>query len=152
MNHAVVADASVVLKWVLTAEEWSPQAQAFLEDALKARRRILAPPRLLSEVSNALHQRVHSRQEAYRITAEEAQEALTQLLAYPIELLSAPELYQQALRFGEVHGLRSLYDTLYVVLAQMVNGELWTADQRLVNGLGRAAPWLRWIANYPARG
>ena len=73
MNHAVVTDASVALKWVLPDEEWAAQAAS----------------------------------------------------------------------------LPSLYDSLYVVLAEVVNTELWTADQTLVRALGDSARWVRSIGDYP---
>ena len=41
------------------------------------------------------------------------------------------------------------YDSLYVVLAQLLNVELWTADQRLLQMIGAAAPWVRFIGDYP---
>lgn len=149
MTDVVVADASVALKWVLTAEEWSPQAQALLETALRARQWVVAPPHLFSEVTNALHQRVRSRLAPYRISPEEAGLALTQFLAFPIEVISSPALYQESSRFAQTNNLPSLYDTLYVVLAQLLDAELWTADRRLVNTLSDVAPWVRYIGDYP---
>lgn len=147
MNHVLVADASVAIKWVLP-EVWSLQAQALLEQALHAHQRIVAPPHLFSEATNALHQRVHSREAQHRITAPEAAEALVQFLTFPIEPIFSLSLYQHALRFAEVHGLRSIYDTLYVVLAEQVDAEMWTADKNLVNALTTSAPWVRFIGDF----
>jgi len=36
-----------------------------------------------------------------------------------------------------------------VVLAQMLDTELWTDDRRLRNAVGSVAPWIRWIGDYP---
>jgi predicted nucleic acid-binding protein len=42
-----------------------------------------------------------------------------------------------------------LSDRAEAVLAQLLGVELWTADQHLVNALGSAAPWVRWIGDFP---
>ena len=76
MNHAVAVDASVAIKWVLTAEVLSEHAQSLLQDSLAARRPILAAPHLPSEVSSALYQRTRTREPLRYISEREAQEAL----------------------------------------------------------------------------
>lgn len=149
MNHAVVVDASVVVKWVVTTEVLADRALALLDQTLQARRRILAPPHLASEVSNALYQRVRTTNPRQQLTEVEATQALVQFLAYPIELIGLSDLYERAFHFARLHRLPSMYDSLYVVLAQMVESEVWTADQRLLQAIGSAAPWVRWIGDYP---
>jgi predicted nucleic acid-binding protein len=42
-----------------------------------------------------------------------------------------------------------VYDALYVVLARLLNAELWTADGRLVTQLAGRAPWVRSLRDYP---
>ena len=74
---------------------------------------------------------------------------MTTFLAYPIELVWVADLYEQAFRLAGRHRLPSVYDGLYVVLAQLLHTELWTADERLLTSLGTAAPWVRWIGDYP---
>jgi predicted nucleic acid-binding protein len=145
MNHAVAVDASVALKWVL-AEEFTEQARSLLRD--NARRPIIAPPHLSSEVTNALYQRVRTTDPTKHISAAEAQKALRQFLRFRLELRAEPALYQQALLFAQTHRLSQIYDSLYVVLAQMVGTELWTGDKRLINVVGSVAPWVRFIGVY----
>ncbi|MBI2886667.1 MAG: type II toxin-antitoxin system VapC family toxin [Chloroflexi bacterium] len=145
----MVVDASVAVKWVLTTEELSDNAQALLEQNLRSHRPILAPAHLPSEVTSALYQCTRTREPRRHITEDEAQEALSRFLEYPIELITTPELYQRAFLFGRTHGLLNIYDILYVVAAQMANSELWTADRRLFDAIGPTAPWVRWIGDYP---
>ena len=140
----VVLDASVSLKLVLS-EEFSEHARALVEAALNERRPLFGPPLLFAEVTNALHQRVRRRD----LTETEAETALEQFLRLPIRQIHPERLYQQALAFARTHRIRSIYDSLYVVLAQMLGTELWTADRTLLNTLGQAAPWVRWIGDYP---
>jgi predicted nucleic acid-binding protein len=146
MNQMVVVDASVAVKWVLD-EEFTQQARHLLRDSVRLP--ILAPAHLTSEVTNALYQRVRTTDPTKRISAAEAQEALTQFLRFRIALRAEPELYQQALRFAQTYRLSQIYDSLYIVLAQLTQTKLWTADQRLVHAVATSAPWVRWIGDYP---
>jgi predicted nucleic acid-binding protein len=146
MNQAVVVDASVAVKWVL-AEEFTEQARNLLRESV--RRPIVAPPLLSSEVTNALYQRVRTTDPKKQLSEAEAQEALTHFLRFRIEFQAPAALYQQALRFAQTHHLSHTYDSLYVILAQLVGTELWTGDKRLITAVGSAAPWVRFIGEYP---
>ena len=141
---ATVVDASVALKWVLD-EEFSDRAEALLNDCLVARRRIVGPPHLLAEVTNALYQRVRRN----TITTDEGESGVLQFLRFPIESLAPAGLYHHAYNFARAHGLSALYDSLYIVLAQLLEAELWTDDRRILRTLGSVAPWVRWIGDYP---
>ncbi len=143
MNDArVVVDASVAIKWFIDEEE-TDRARALLVDS--AHGSILGPPILASEVTNAIYQRLRRRD----IAPGEAEEALLGFLAMRIQLVSPPGLYQEAFAFARAHGLRDSYDSLYVVLARMVEGDLWTDDRVLLKSVGPVAPWVRWIGDYP---
>ena len=145
MSQAVV-DASVALKWLLE-EEHSEKALALLEDCLLAGVALVGPPHLQGEVANALYRRMQ-RSGPDSITRAEAEDALEKFLAIPIQIVSSEDLYTRSFAFALQAGLRSLYDSIYVVLAQLLNAELWTDDRRLLNVLGRTAPWVRGIRDY----
>jgi predicted nucleic acid-binding protein len=148
MNHAVVVDSSVAVKWVLF-EEFTYHARAFYDANIRARRPILAPPHFQSEVTNAIYQRARARDIARRITEDEAHEALRGFSGFRIETMSPSDLYERAFEFARANRLTSVYDSLYVVLAQMLQAELWTDDRPLINSVGGVAPWIRWIGDYP---
>ena len=147
MNHAVVVDASVALKRVL-AEEFTEQSRALFARSLQDRRPLVAPPLLPSEVGNALYQRLRTTVPGRRLTEGEADRALAAFLHLPITLLAPNDLYSRAFAFAKTHRLPSIYDSVYGVLAQMLNAELWTADQRLLNAVPTSAPWVRFIRDY----
>ncbi|MBI4505055.1 MAG: type II toxin-antitoxin system VapC family toxin [Chloroflexi bacterium] len=148
MNDPVVVDASVAMKW-LVLEEFTEHAQALLDDVQCAEQVLLAPPHFHSEVLNALFQRVRRGD----MTAAKADEALAYFLDVPIRAHGEEVLYAPAFAFARSHGLRSVHDSLYVVLAQMVGADLWTDDRTLLKSVGTAAPWVRWIGAYaPPRG
>ena len=143
MNHILVLDASVAVK-VVIEEEFTAQARALIEDSRRSRRLLFGPPHLASEVTNAIHQQFSRRS----ITEEEADQALHQYLELPIHIFATPELYTRASLFSRTNGLRSTYDSLYVILAQMLNANLWTDDRQLLRDVEPVAPWVRWIRDY----
>lgn len=145
MNKAIVVDASVAVKWLL-AEEFTDNARALLAHARSARTAVLAPTHLPSEVTNAIYQRCRRKE----IDQAEADEALAAFLGLPLRLLGSADLYRRALAFAREQRLGDTYDSLYVVLAQMVGGELWTDDRALLKAVGSLAPWVRWIGDYAA--
>lgn len=148
MNQALVADASVAVKWVLQ-EAHSDRADQLLADCADDNRAIAAPPHLYAEVTNVLFQRPLRSDPAVRITAEAARQALAQFLSIPIQLVSPDGLYPEAYDLARTYALRSIYDSLYVVVARQLDCELWTADRRLLETLSGNAPWVRFIGDYP---
>lgn len=144
----VGVDAGVAVKWVVTVEAFSANAQALLRDCIRTSRLIVGPPHVHGEVANALHQRTRSRGPDRRLLDEEAATALQAYLALPVTSLAPTGLLEAAFTLAREHSLPSIYDGLYVVLAQLLGIELWTADRRLLNALGPSAPWVRFIGDY----
>ena len=147
MKQPVVVDASVALKWVLF-EEFNDQARGLYEAALHAYRPLLAPPHFFSEVTSALYQRTRTREPARYLSEDEAHEAFTRFSRFHVQTAAPENLYERAFVFARDHRLASLYDSIYVVLAEMMDGTLWTADQRLFTSASPMAPWVRWIGDY----
>jgi len=147
MNHCLVVDASVALKWVLF-EEFNDHARALYQEALHAHRPLVVPPHFFSEVTSALYQRTRSREPARHLSENEAHEAFTSFFRFRVEPAQPANLYERAFLFARDHRLPSLYDSLYIVLAQLLAGTLWTADQRLFTTASPIAPWVRFIGNY----
>lgn len=148
MNHAAVVDASVVLGRLLP-EEHTDRARVLFGDSLRDRRPIFAPPHLSSEVTNAIYQRLRGRRRPrFHITEPEADLALQTFLMLPIQLISPTNLYQEAYALAKTADIPSIYDALYVVLARILDTELWTGDSRLHNTVRAGAPWVRFIGDY----
>jgi len=128
---------------VLIREEFSDTAQALYTNILLASRPIFAPPYWAAELTHALYRLIRRR----LITPAEADQALNQFLEFPVQVVATPELYRKAFIFARTHTV-STYDSLYLVLAQMLDTELWTDDRRLINATSDIAPWVRWIGDY----
>ncbi|MCL4545761.1 MAG: type II toxin-antitoxin system VapC family toxin [Chloroflexi bacterium] len=140
-----VIDASVALKWVLAEEELAEEAAHLFAATLQERQPIVAPPHFPAEVCDAIYQR----QRRGLLSAELAGEAVNAFLAFAIPTLAPRGLYRQAFDFACTYTLPSLYDSLYVVLAHLLQTTLWTADQRLVNALAGRLDFVRWLGDYP---
>jgi predicted nucleic acid-binding protein len=144
MDHAVVIDASVVVK-VVIAEEFSNQSEALIADSRAAGRLLIAPPHLVSEVTNAIYRQARDG----NITASEAEQALRKFLEIPFVFGWSQELCHRALIFALPYRLTRVYDTIYALLAQELEVEFWTADRRFIEAIGSNASWVSWIGDYP---
>lgn len=105
---------------------------------------LLGPPLLPSEIVNLV--RKHMRRE--RLSLPDASEVLATFLAYDVTLIEPPGLYQQALAQTEAHSL-SGQDAVYVALAQLLDIDLWTADQRLMRAISGHLSFVRFVGDYP---
>ena len=68
----------------------------------------------------------------------------------PISLRTPDDLHRQALEVAERYGLPAIYDGCYIVLAQRLDCDFWTDDQRLLGTLNNRLPLVRWIGDYAA--
>jgi predicted nucleic acid-binding protein len=75
----ISVDASVAAKWIFV-EDYSVQARALLARSLQAGDPIVAPPRLPSELTNTVWQRIRRGE----ITQQEGEQGLSLVLALPI--------------------------------------------------------------------
>jgi predicted nucleic acid-binding protein len=129
-----VVDASVAFKWLIpdASEEDVPAAKALLVEHMEGRVQIAVPALLYYEVANIL---LFGRS---RLPSGEAAEALSDFFALPLMVVPpAPETADVAMRLASQYQL-SYYDASYVALAETLECELITADQRLVRRTGAA--------------
>lgn len=143
MTDLEVVDASVAVKWVIE-EDYSAQADELLRSASRNRTRIVGPPLLRIEVTNAIFQR----RRRGDLTLAEADDAVARFLGIDLDIETPPDLIPRAYAFARDHQLKSIYDCLYAVLAEHLAAELWTADRRLFDAVAAVAPWVRWIGDY----
>jgi predicted nucleic acid-binding protein len=136
---SVVVDASVALKWVLQ-EEYTEEALALRSRWQDAAEPIVAPPTFRSEVTNVLHRRA-LREE---LTPADARELLDALLP-AVNTVEPNGLYGRALAMAEELTLHTIYDALYLALAESEGCEFWTADLPFVRSVRHQFPRVRWI-------
>lgn len=142
-----VVDASVAVKWSLRDETDSDVADRVLDDFQQGLTTLIAPNQIRYEVPSAIRNGVRGG----RGTAQTGKLAITTFLALAISTVDDNSLieagYDWALRAG-----CSLYDGLYVALAESLDCPLIHADRRLRNALGRGFPHAIWLNDYVSQG
>lgn len=126
-KQVIVADASVIVKWFVD-EEYTKQALALRQSYINGKLDIACPNLLPYEVLNALRYNPEFGQEQAR-TASLALEKY-QLWLHPMQ----SELASLAVKNSFAFGI-SLYDSSYVSLAEMLETDFYTADQRMLDKL-----------------
>jgi predicted nucleic acid-binding protein len=114
----IVLDASVAVKWVLR-EEHAATARRVLST-----RRLLAPHLLWAEVGNTLWKR-HRRRET---SVEEVRRMLAEIQRLPVTTFAPWPLLPTALDLA-ISLDQSVYDCLYLALAEARNSIMVTADR-----------------------
>ena len=120
MKEAVI-DASVAVKWVVE-EEHSASAALLLQCE-----RCRAPDHWQAEAVNALWSKVIKRE----LEAADAEERMMVLLRAPVLGSPLPALMPRAFALSVAYGV-TIYDSLYVALAEYYDLPLVTADARLI--------------------
>ncbi len=142
MNYVV--DCSVAFMWVV-AEPLSPKAERLREDFRQGDHELLAPDLFPTEVANAL---VVAERKG-RIAPGES------ILLFADVATTMPTIHAtfpgvvgrtQAIAQGSVV---SVYDALYVALAEREQCELVTADDKLVKNLQKSFPFILDLKTLP---
>lgn len=133
-------DASVAVKW-LVEEEGTELAIAALQLWRSTGTRMVAPYFMLAEVTNALHRYVKKG----KLTVDRALELLDQLMTLEIELHETSKIHHRALDLASRLNHGAAYDSHYLALAETLDCDLWTADQRLQRTAAPIPPAVRWL-------
>jgi predicted nucleic acid-binding protein len=139
--NPVVVDASVAAKWVLPAEgeTLTEEAAGWLHRYAQGEVRFLVPDLFWAETANLLWKAVQHG----RCSKEFANSALAELVDRRLRTVSSVPLLNLAFHIATDHQ-RTVYDSLYVALAVLANGQLITADERLANALAAHFP-IKWL-------
>ncbi len=126
----MVVDASVVVKWFIE-EPGSDRAADLLDRSGTGRLTLHAPDLCLSEVANTIWKLVSRRRVLGSTEGHEVVHALERL-----PLVNAPtsRIIRRAYAVAIETGL-TVYDALYIALAELRTCEMVTADRRMVRAL-----------------
>lgn len=138
---SLVVDASVAVKWCLPViqEQLVPQAVSLLENFRRGSIRFLVPDLFWTELANALWKAV----QRSRLSLRNAEFAFSRVQELDLPTIPSAPLLLDALRLATNHD-RTVYDSVYVVLAVHAGAELVTADERLANALAAYLP-VKWL-------
>jgi len=135
-NSWVCVDANLVIR--LVADPADEPIQYLWEQWDSERRQLAAPTLLYYEVANALYRY----QKLGYLSASSVQLAFRAALALPLELHGEPDLHWRALDLADKFSLSAAYDAHYLALAELLEGEFWTADGRLARTVQPSLPWV----------
>ena len=136
-----VVDASVAIKWFL------PEIHS--EAALRlrsSRDRLHVPARMTLELGNVLAKRIRRGE----LTRAEGDVVLKELKQLPLQRHADERLFPAAYRLA-LDTQRSLYDCLYLALAEAVDGMMVTADRKFYSSLtgGSYGRRVLWVEDLP---
>ncbi len=143
MNGLVVVEASLAVKW-LVSEVRSDQANTLALSWAQSGTQPVAPYLMPVEVANALHRRVVRKE----MSLQAARALLEGLLSSGIELRETRGIHLRALELADILRQDAVYDAHYLALAEALNCELWTADERFFRAAGGQYEHLRWRGDF----
>ncbi|MBN1145909.1 MAG: type II toxin-antitoxin system VapC family toxin [Anaerolineales bacterium] len=141
----VCVDASLVMA-LLTPERFSQMALALWQEWALDDREIVAPLLLRYEVTSALYRKALQNS----ISKEDAAQALQYFLALDIEFMDPPDLPVLATELANKFQRPNTYDAHYLALAQRLDCQFWTGDERLYNATQGSFEWICWIESDPS--
>ena len=137
----VVVDASVSLKWFLPPkyEPLSAEAAALYEKYARKEVEFIIPDIFWAELGSGFWKAVR----LGRFQKSSAEKAMASLMKCDLPTFPSGTLLHRAFEIATNYG-RSVYDSLYVALAEKSKAELITADERLANALASRFP-VKWL-------
>ena len=138
MPAPLVVDASLTVRLLLPAPEQSG-LQGLVSSWLREGYTLCAPALWLYQTTSALSKVVRWGE----LTPEEGGRALELAQTLAVQLVApdseqARRAYDWTLRLNRA----AAYDSFYLALAESLQCDLWTMDERLHNGVN--LPWVRW--------
>jgi len=132
-------DANLVIH--LVADPADKSIQSWWEQRDSEGRQLAAPTLLPYEVANALYRY----QRLGYISTSAVELAFKAALALPLELHGEPDLHWRALELANRLSLPAVYDAHYLALAELLEGEFWTADRGLARAVQSSLPWVHLV-------
>ena len=140
MADYVVVDASIAVKWLVT-EEYTEEADALARRWLAEGTQMVAPYHMRVEATNAIYKRMVRGERTLEAVAIDVEV----LLAMDIEFMDISDLHIRAVHLASELRQGAVYDAHYLALAESLECELWTADQRFQRAANAAGRSVRWV-------
>ncbi|MGD9892899.1 MAG: type II toxin-antitoxin system VapC family toxin [Dehalococcoidia bacterium] len=142
-----VVDVSLALKWVLD-EPNSDLARRLLAEWRGNGIQPVVPSWFGCEVANTLYQRFRDGSLA---TIEDAEAAYDVVMRFVLVIADDPADARRAIRIALDAGQKQTYDAQYAALAERLGCELWTADDRFLDGTRGIVPVCGRFASFGRR-
>lgn len=143
MKSLVVSDSGILIASVLR-EPLTNHAQELLKHWRENTVQISAPYLLQYEIVAAI------RKNAYRrlITDIEANDMRDRLLEIPVRLFFDTNLLRRAYELSEQLHRPTAYDAQYLAVAERLECDFWTADEKLYNASAGQFAWVKWLGHF----
>jgi predicted nucleic acid-binding protein len=138
----VVVDSNVIAKWMLPEAD-SAQAQRLITEVVGQGRHLIALDLAYPEVASA----IWKQQRQKSISSAEANGFLDALIRAPVEVVPAVRLLKAAMPIAIGYD-RSIYDALFVALAQELGVAGVTADEPLYHAVSADFPRIVLLRNW----
>lgn len=149
VTSPVVVDTSIAVKWVVEESD-SREANALRESWRVLGLQASAPDLLTREFNSALFGKVR----AGGMTLNEAINALDRWERLDIVIYDSGPFHRRALELAVFVNHDEVYDLYFLALAENLNCELWTADQRFHRRVNNSTltPRIRLLKDFPNAG
>ena len=147
MSDAVVVDANLAFKWLIR-ENGTDEAFSLRATWESRGTRVTGPDLLSLEVTNVLHRRVLRGD----LSTAQAVRLIEALLASGLDLYETSGLHGRAIELAQAMGQGASYDSHYLALAEALDCELWTADERFQRAASAAFPFVHALSEVDASG
>lgn len=145
MIPLLIIDSNVVAKWFFP-EHLTEKALAVRDDWQIRAVELIAPELLLIEVCHV----IRTKTRIQIITPDESKSTMQNLLSLEIPTVPIYPLLVTANEFAIVFEL-TIYDALYLALAQELSGTLITADPWLYHSLSLKLNGIEFLENYQSK-
>jgi predicted nucleic acid-binding protein len=139
----VVVDSGIVLATILQ-EPFSDKARALLESWQKQNLQLAAPELFRYEVVAVVRKCLHQGQ----LTPEEALKGRDIVLALPIQFYLDDALLKRAYDLATQYDRPTAYDSQYLAVAERLECEFWTADDRLFSVVKQQIAWVKRLGDF----
>jgi predicted nucleic acid-binding protein len=139
---SLVVDSSVTIRWFIKEMDYQSQALDVFSRILANEFQLFAPDLIYAEIGNI----VWKLRRFQNLKPENAQKAIESFSAVNMTVISNGALLKDAYTIAIQYN-RSVYDCLYIALAQREKCSFVTADEKLVNAVGSQLPVI-WLAKW----
>ena len=136
----VCVDAGLVVKFV-SPEPDSPQAEALFQKWKAEKVELIAPGFAMAEMDSVLRHKVVRGE----LSAEVAEAAFHVARRLPIRFDPAEDCRERAWQLAAQLDLSTVYDAIYLALAEQRGCEFWTADGKLYERVRNRLAFVRYL-------
>jgi predicted nucleic acid-binding protein len=143
MTSWVVCDSGIILATVLI-ESSSAQAKALLGSWYDQNMQLAAPSLFRYEIVAVVRKYVHRG----ILTPDAGIRTRDLLLAEPVQLMMDDALLRRGYELATRFNRPTAYDAQYLAVAERLECEFWTADERLANAVKQDLAWVKWLGGF----